>query len=264
MDTFVFIVTMLGLGASVGIVSAALGIGGGVLMVPALLFLYPIMDTNTAKGTSMLIIALVALNNAFLMNRGHMRNPTRFIAVIAIGAVIGGFLGAWTTSLLSDTGATWVFIGLLFFAGARSFLLKEPHVNEEEVLKRTQISVLVGLAAGFVAGATGTGGGAIFVPFALWAGIVSNKRVVALSNAIMVVSATAGTISNLLSPKSVDMAWTYGLVNISLAPLVIIGAVAAAPIGRKINHHLSFERRRFVMGALLLVITMRLIYRTLA
>lgn len=264
MDTLLFILMMVALGGCVGIVSAALGIGGGVLMVPVLLFLFPDMDTNTAKGTSMLIIVFVALNNAYRMNRGDMSSSFRFIAVIGAGSIVGGFFGAWTTSLLDDKGATWVFIGLLFFAGARAFLLKEPQVDEKEVQKRTALAMLIGLAAGYVAGATGTGGGAIFVPFALWAGIVSNKRVVALSNAVMVISASAGTISNFMSEKSTEMEWTYGLVNVSLAPLIIIGAVLAAPIGRKINHHLSFDRRRIVMGVLLLVITIRLIYRTMA
>lgn len=255
---------MLLVGAGVGVMSAALGIGGGVLMVPAFLSLFPEMDIHTAKGSSMLIIMFVATYNAVRMNRGEMKNPLRLILVIAIGSVVGGYLGAWLTSLLSDSGASWIFIGLLFFAGARAFLLKEKKVEEDEVRKREVTAAFIGLAAGIVAGATGTGGGAIFVPLALWAGIVSNYRVVALSNAVMIASATAGTIGYVLSEKSTEMAYTVGMVNLSLAPFVIIGAVASAPIGRRLNQALSFERRRIVMGTLLLIITVRLIYRAVA
>lgn len=255
---------MLLVGAGVGVMSAALGIGGGVLMVPAFLSLFPEMDIHTAKGSSMLIIMFVATYNAVRMNRGDMRNPLRLILVIAVGSVVGGYVGGWVTALLSDTAASWIFIGLLFFAGARAFLLQEKKVDESDVRKREVTAALIGLAGGIVAGATGTGGGAIFVPLALWAGIVSNYRVVALSNAVMIASATAGTVAYLLSEKSTAMEYTVGMVNLSLAPFVIIGAVAAAPIGRRINKALSFERRRVVMGALLLIITLRLMYRAMA
>jgi uncharacterized protein len=264
MDTAIFIVQMIILGCGVGIVSAALGIGGGVLMVPAFLYLYPNLDIHTAKGSSMLIIMFVAAFNAYRMNQGDMKNPIKLVAIIAIGSVMGSYLGAWTTSLLNDKNASWFFIGLLFFAGARAFLLKEPKVAEEDVKNRNQLAAIIGFVAGFVAGATGTGGGAMFVPLALWAGIVSNYRVVALSNAVMVISAASGLIAHLMSRQTVDMPWTVGMVNLSFAPFVIAGAIAAAPIGRKLNQHLSIERRRLVMGALLMIITVRLIFRTLS
>ena len=58
-----------------------------------------------------------------------------------------------------------------------------------------------------------------------------------------------------------DTASTLVLVTVSLAPVVVIAAIASAPLGRWINAHLTFERRRVVMGVLLLVIAARLIYR---
>jgi uncharacterized membrane protein YfcA len=263
-EFLLFIITMLAVGCGVGILSAALGIGGGILMVPAFLTLYPQMDIHTAKGSSMFIIIFVATYNALRMNRGDMRNPMKLINSIAIGSIIGGFIAGWLTAKLTDAYASWIFIALLLFAAARTFLLKEKEVTEDQVQKRTLTAATIGLLSGIVAGATGTGGGAVFVPFALMAGIVSNKRVVALSNAVMAVAAAAGTIAYLTAPKTTDMDWTIGLTNISLAPFVILGAVAAAPLGRKLNHHLSFNRRRIVMAFLLVLITIRLALRTLA
>ena len=120
---------------------------------------------------------------------------------------------------------------------------------------------MIGLVSGLVAGATGTGGGAVLVPLVLWAGLVSNERVVALSNTVMAATAAAATVAHLASEQTMDTASTFGLVNASLAPVVVIAAIASAPVGRWINAHLSLGRRRVVMGLLLFVIAARLIYR---
>jgi len=101
------------------------------------------------------------------------------------------------------------------------------------------------------------------VPFALLAGVVSNARVVALSNSVMVVMASAGMVAHLMSAKTSEMAYTYGLVNVAVVPLVVVGAILCAPVGRRINRALSVERRRVVMGSLLIVMAARLAFRAL-
>lgn len=262
-DILIFILLMLAVGAGVGILSAALGIGGGVLMVPAFILLLPEMDMNTAKGSSLLAIVFVASYNSWRMNRDDMKTPWDVIGAIAGGSIVGGYFGAWVTSLLTDAAATLVFVGLLFFAAFRTFFVKQHTVGEDQIRRRQAVSMVIGLASGIVAGATGTGGGAILVPLVLWAGIVSNERVVAMSNTVMAASAFAAMLAHLFARQTVDLDWTYGLVDISLAPLVFVGAVAAAPLGRRINSHLSFERRRVVMGVLLFVIAARLLYRVI-
>lgn len=259
-----FILAMLAVGAGVGIVSAALGIGGGTLMVPVFLWVFPQLDMNTAKGSSLFVIVFVAAYNAWRMNRGKMRNPWDVVIAIAAGSIAGGYAGGFITSLMDDVVVTWIFIGLLLFAALRTFFLEPPPVNEEDVRTRRLVSVLIGFTAGVVAGATGTGGGAILVPLALWAGIVSNARVVALSNTVMIGTAAAGTLAHAFAERTVDMPWTYGLVNVAFAPLVFVGALSTVRLGRRINARLSLPRRRVIMGVLLVVIAARLIYRVTA
>lgn len=263
MDILLPILGLILLGAGVGVISAALGVGGGILMVPAFSTFIPGMDMNTAKGSSLFVIVFVAAYNSWRMNRGTMKSPWEVIALIAAGSISGGYLGASVTARMSDVAVTWIFVGLLGLAAVRMFFLKTPVVPEDAVRRRRVLSVLVGLSAGFVAGATGTGGGAILVPLALWSGICSNDRVVALSNTVMVATAASSTFGHYRTESTVDLAWTYGQVNVALAPFVILGAVGAAPLGRKLNAALTLQRRRLVMAALLLVIAVRLIYRAL-
>jgi uncharacterized protein len=261
MELPLFILTMLAIGAGVGIISSALGVGGGLLMVPILAHLYPEIGINTIKGSSLIIIIAVAMYNTLRMNRGSMKNPFSLIAAIALGSLIGGFIGGKLTTLLSDEVSKWLFIFLVFLSALRTFFLKENVVHESEVVKNNPKSFGIGALAGGIAGATGTGGGALFVPLSLWSGIVSNKRAVALSNAIMITSASAAALAHILAPPSYEAPWTYGQANISFAPGIILGAILFSPVGRHINHHLSFKRRRVVMGILLLLITLRMLLR---
>ena len=254
---------MLVVGVGVGVVSAALGIGGGVLMVPAFITFVDGMDMNTAKGSSSFIIIFVAAYNAYRMNRGDMRSPWQVAAWLAAGSIVGGLFGGWVTGLMSDAAVTWIFVALLAFAALRTFFLEPPVVLEQDVRSRQVPSIIAGFLGGLVGGATGTGGGAILVPLALWIGIVSNARVVALSNTVMIATAVAATLAHALSEPSTTLPWTYGLVNVAMAPLVLAGALAGAPIGRRINAMLSLPRRRVVMGLLLLVIAARLMMRAL-
>ena len=263
MDIVWFVMEMLLLGCAVGMISAALGLGGGIFMVPAFIFFVPGMDAHTAKGTSLFIIIFVSLVNAWRLNRQQDDRQLGLAIVFASGSVVGGYLGSWVTTLLSNAGVIWVFITLLAFVGVRTFFIKPVLVRKEDVRKRNGLAVAIGVAAGLVGGATGTGGGAVLVPLSLMAGLVSNERAVALSNTVMVVTSVSGTVPNLFAARSVDLPWTYGHVCFALAPLVFIGAQLVNPLAARFEKWLTLPRRKVVMGVLLLVMTGGLVWKTL-
>jgi uncharacterized protein len=259
-----FILQMLVIGAAVGLISNALGLGGGIVMVPAFLFFIEGMDTNTAKGTSLLIIAFVALINSWRLNIGPQSIPYRLAFTIAAGSIAGGYLGGWITGLMPDDIVTWLFILFLALVGVRTFFIESPTVEASEVRKRSVLAVVVGFAAGIVGGATGTGGGAVLVPLALMAGLETNARVVALSNMVMIGTAAAAAMAHMMAQQTVNLPYTAGQVTWSLAPLVFVGAMLSAPFGRRLNKVLTIKRRRVVLGVLLVFIALRLIARAVA
>ena len=254
---------MFVLGTGVGIVSAGLGLGGGILMVPAFLEFVPGIDPGTAKGTSLFIIIFVAAVNTWRLNHGHEDWQWSTAVFIAMGSIVGAYASGWATSLMPDKVVLCIFVGLIGIAALRTFLMPPILVLEEDVRRRRYTSLLIGLATGVVSGATGVGGGAVLVPLALLAGIAPNARVVALSNMVMVATCISGTLAHALAPQTADLAWTYGQVSIALAPAVFLGAQLGAPLGKRLNDALSLPRRKIVMGVLLLVIAVRLLGRIL-
>jgi uncharacterized membrane protein YfcA len=182
---------------------------------------------------------------------------------MAAGSVAGGYLGAWVTTLLSDDAVIWIYIVFLLLAAIRTFFIRPIAVRPEEVRRRSGIAAIIGLGAGAVGGGTGTGGGLLMVPLSLMAGIITNERVVALSNAVMVATAIAGSVAHVGATKTVDLPWTAGHISFALAPLVFIGSQIGAPWGQRLERHLTLSRRKLVMGVLLLAISLRLVYQVL-
>lgn len=98
-------------GLSVGLLSGLVGIGGGVLLVPLLLYVFKV-DMHIAAGTSLAIIIPTALVGVW----GHFNHGNvdwRLAAIIAIGGILGSFLGAWLANILPSTTLKKIFAFLL-------------------------------------------------------------------------------------------------------------------------------------------------------
>lgn len=260
-DPVQFLVEMLVLGIGVGLISGALGLGGGIIMVPAFLFFVPGMDVHTAKGTSLLVILFVAAVNAWDLNRHVERAPWGLAGRLAVGAVVGSYLGAWVTTLVSDTVVLVLFVTLLLLMAWQLFGAANkpprPHGPRPWWLSGS----LIGIYSGLAGGATGTGGGLILVPLTLQTGLTTNKNATAVSNMVMVVIAAAGSVAHFFAPASGTGPWVLGHVNLYVVPWVFLGAQAGALAGRRINRHLSLKWRRITLAVLLLLIVVSLVLR---
>lgn len=265
MEWFLYIGEMALIGVAVGLISNVLGLGGGVVMVPAFLLFVDGMDMNTSKGTSLLVITFVAAVNAWRLNKAQSKPDYRLAATLAVTSMLGGFGAGYLTTLLPDDIVSLVFILFMVIIAVRTFFMQQPTVDEEAVTSRMGPALGIGLFSGAVGGATGTGGGAVLVPLALMAGLTSNSRVVALSNTVMAATAAASAAAHMLATRTTELEGiTIGQVYPELVPYVFIGAMAVAPLGRMLNAKLSLRWRKLLLGGLLLFITLRLIWRMVA
>ena len=108
-------VGLLLLGATVGVLSAMLGIGGGVVLVPALVILFGLSQVE-AQGTSLATIPFGAIIAAMIY---HQSAPLRVPVVVAVGAgfVVGAFLGARLIPHVPEAALRLAFGGLLLYLG---------------------------------------------------------------------------------------------------------------------------------------------------
>ena len=165
-------VRLLAIGVVTGLAGGLLGVGGGFVMVPAMVYLMK-TPQREANGTSLAVIVPVAIVGATILGQGHQVDVQIGI-VLAVGAVGGAVLGARMTRRISDMGLRRAFGVVAVAAGlvmiADSVLRAVGgNVSVAGGLHPTGISLwamglAVGVVAGVLSGLLGIGGGAIMVP----------------------------------------------------------------------------------------------------
>jgi uncharacterized membrane protein YfcA len=100
-----------------GVTSGMFGVGGGVVMVPAMIYFMK-LSPHQAVGTSLIVIVPTALMGAF---KHHHNGNVVWQAGLALipMAVAGGFFGAWLTKFLSGDDLKRAFGGFLILVGVR-------------------------------------------------------------------------------------------------------------------------------------------------
>ena len=249
------------LGICVGIVNGALGLGGGILMVPAFMTLLPGVDMHTAKGTSLFIILFIAIMNSWRLHSGAKEIPWHSASFLAIGSVVGSYASAYVTSMMPERLVVLFFLVVLVLLGVKTFFLKPPEKTIQHARHYLIVSLLIGLITGIIGGATGTGGGMVLVPLVLYYGISTNSSVVGLSNLVMVATSFAGSIAHLQAEQAYDAAFTWGHVYLIPIPFVFLGAQLGSRYGLRWNGKLTLRIRSTILGALLLLIAARMLYR---
>jgi uncharacterized protein len=119
------LVQLLGLvavGLAAGFMAGLLGVGGGILLVPAVVLLFG-FDQHVAQGTSLLVIIPSALTGSIT----HLRTgrlSLRDAAMLAIGGIIGAVVGSAIALSMEDTILRRLFAGFLLISALRILLPK--------------------------------------------------------------------------------------------------------------------------------------------
>jgi uncharacterized protein len=232
-----FTLTLLCLGLVVGILVGLLGIGGGVVLVPAMVYLLH-FDQHMAQGTSLFIllppIGLGAL-------RGYWKNgqvDLRAGIYCAIGFLLGGYVGGRIAVPMPSTYLQAIFgiflmlsAVLLWAKGSRSAPVKEgvPDQPTENFGRAAGIFLLAGIS-GVAAGMVGIGGGTLLVPMlGLLFGFSQHE---AQGTSLVALIPPTGLLAFLTYAKAGYISWSAGFL---LIPGVFLGGILGAKLARHLN-----------------------------
>lgn len=161
------------IGFSAGALSGLLGIGGGSILVPAMVFLLG-MGQHRAHGTSLAAISAIVLSSAIIYS-GHGKVDWLVAFELAAGGVVGAAFGAKLCCLVSAGRLRRLFGLFLGIVGIRmlydvvvvlaaSGAQASPHPFSPAELGGAAYVVGVGVLTGFCSGMFGIGGGLVMVP----------------------------------------------------------------------------------------------------
>ncbi|MGF1603098.1 MAG: sulfite exporter TauE/SafE family protein [Thermosynechococcaceae cyanobacterium] len=258
-----------GLGISAGVMAGMLGIGGGMLIVPGLFYLFSIIHLpeaslmHMAAGTSMCIMICTSVSSTWAHHsKGHIHwSIFRNIVVwLGLGVVVGNLLANRLPNDLLE-----LIFGLFLFAIAiKIFLGLKPKEGQDDVDKAPHpvMTGSVGMAIGFKSGVLGIGGGALSVPFLLYCGLPMNQASGTSASFTLPIAIT-GTLSFLFWSHNPEIIpWSTGYVYwpavAMVAPLTMIGA----PIGAQLSRIVPAVQLKVIFACLLLFISLRMLVGT--
>ncbi len=252
-------------GIAAGFAGGLFGIGGGFVVVPALVLILPLlhtppeMVTHLAVGTSLATIIFTSIRSV----RSHARHDSVDFALLRQWApwiVVGTAVGAWIADLVSSSMLALIFgCGVLAFAA--HFLV--PALNERRVSDTMPGGAArIGLAGGvgLLSALLGIGGGSITTMVKTMCGSPIH-RAIGTASGMGVIIALPGSIGFILiGMGEKGLPWgSLGYVNIPAALAIIATSVLAAPLGVAAAHKLSPLLLRTVFGMYLIVVGVTMI-----
>jgi uncharacterized membrane protein YfcA len=204
------IIAYVFLGLLSGLVGGLFGIGGGVIVVPALAFLFSYAGMpkeslmHIAIGTSLATTSINSLFSSYLHSR-HNGISWGFLRQILPGLVIGALCGSFLTTILSSRYLEIFFALFAFWVGIR-FLKKTSHTSNLTVkLSFLQISA-IGLCVAVFSNLVGIGGGIFMIPLFTFLRFPTPK-VIGTSASVSFLISIFGTIFFLYKGGSALINW---------------------------------------------------------
>ena len=198
-----FILHCLLVGAVAGFFAGLFGIGGGLMIVPVLVYLLPMVGVpepllmSTALGTSFATIVITGFSSA---QRHHKLGNVVWSAVkiLAPSIMVSVFICGFFIGKLDRDISSKLFACLVVYLAVKMVLSIKPKTNKTVKPLTTQSSIIGGILIGMASSAAGIGGGGFIVPFLNSRGI-DMKKAIGSSAFCGMLLGTSGMFSFMLS-----------------------------------------------------------------
>ena len=259
--TFIYIL----IGIFAGLMAGILGIGGGIIVVPGLVFVFQMTQEvpnqfimHVAAGTSLaaMIFTSIAAISAHA-KLGTIQWPVfnNLWPGIALGTVTGAAIAEFIP-------AQWlkiIFAAFLFFAAYKMY--KDVHAKRGKKAPGAWIDKIVSFCIGLKSGLLGVGGGVLIIPYLTYCG-VAVRKIAPVSNLCTLTVALVGSVAFALTGWK-DMAAVPYATGYVFWPAVLFIAISSsifAPVGAKLNYILPVEQLKYGFIVILLLTALKMLF----
>ena len=257
-----FVATCLLLGAFAGFMAGLLGIGGGLIIVPILLYLLPLMDVSNdvlmpmAIATSLATI-IITSSSAALVHHKNKNIPWQLAKPMALAVGVGASLGAFIADAITTEALTHFFAGgVIVLAGYMLLSIVNIH---QRPLPSVPILVGISLLTGTVASLMGIAGGAILVPVLSYCGLAL-RQTIGLSTICGVSVAIFGSLSFILTgiDKQDLPAYSLGYIYLPALICIVITSSPFAKFGVKMASRLPVQSLKRIFAIFLIIVAIKM------
>ncbi len=260
------------LGCLVGFCAGLLGIGGGLIIVPALVYLLPLLDIEPslvmpmALATSLATIVVTSFSAAL----AHHRNKNipwslakQLMVAIAFGSLLGAFIAdILSVEALKNTFAIAVFIlsSYMFISIGKARKSNQTTSSSDENLPTNIVVKLIGFLTGILASLMGIAGGAILVPILSYFKLPLRQAIGVATVSGMVV-AVFGVSGYIIAGFDQENLPEYSLGYVYLPALlgIILTSSFFAPIGVKAASKLPVSTIKKAFAVFLMLVAVKMI-----
>lgn len=255
-------------GLIAGVLAGLLGVGGGLVIVPMLVFCFtmqniaPELMMHLALGTSLASIIFTSISS-FMSHHRRGAVDWSIVKRISPGILLGTFFGTFVAAQLSTGFLKGFFCVFLYAVGTQMLLNKKPQPSRH--LPGNAGMFGVGSTIGVASSLVGIGGGSLSVPFMIWCNIEAH-RAIGTSAAIGFPIAIAGALGYIVNNLNVVGLPEYSLGGVYLPALVgiVCASVLTAPLGAKLAHALPVDKLKRIFAIFLYIVATRMLWSLFA
>jgi uncharacterized membrane protein YfcA len=255
------------LGAGAGFLAGLLGIGGGVVQVPLLVFLFsaqgiaPEQVLHLALGTAMASIVFTAASSV----RAHQRHRAvdwSIVKRMAVGVAAGVALAAFIAGRAPTRALAIFFTAFVYCAAAQLFFNLRP--NAQRALPGTLGMFIAGALVGGISSLVAAGGGLLSVPFLTWCN-VRVHHAIGTAAAVGFPLALAGSIGYIANGwgEAGLPSGSLGYIYLPALFWIVLASMPAAPIGARLAHRTPTGKLRKIFALLLFLTATRMLWQLL-
>lgn len=261
-------VALLATGVVAGIIAGLLGVGGGIVIVPVLYYMFtalkidPAVLMHVAVGTSLATILATGSSSTWAhYKRGSvdLELLKRWWWAIALGVIAGATLAGNISG-----GALTLVFGFVALAVSANMMFRKDGAHLAESLPGTPVKEVLGFLIGGISVMMGIGGGTLGVP-TLTLFNYPIRKAVGTAAAIGLIIAVPGTLLSIYFgwDEAGRPPFSLGFVNLVGFVLIIPASTFAAPLGAKIAHAIDPSKLKLVFALFLGFTGLRMIYGVL-
>ncbi len=262
-DAAQWIAGYLAIGAAVGFFAGMLGIGGGALMIPLLVWLFEAQGLphehllHLAVGTGMATILFTSVSS---MRAHAKRGGVRWDIVkrITPGILAGGLAGSAIASSIPRFAFAVIFVVTVYAAALNIFLARKP--NPSRRLPGAAGLFAVGAGISGLSAFAAVGGAFLTVPFMVWCN-VPMLQAIGTAAAIGFPIGAAGTVGYVAAGWGAAglPEWSLGYVYLPALAGVTVASMSLAPLGAMAAHRLPTKVLRRVFAVLMFTLATRML-----